>query len=67
MKVLNNIETWIEIADILAGISNGADAKFSQLSGAERAFIEQETNRVLAIIALKVFPKYLQKNAVIPL
>ena len=61
MKILNDEKVWTEIADILASIQNGEGAHYLELYGIEKAFIEQETDRILTIIALKVFPKYLEK------
>ena len=61
LTILKDMEVWLEIADILTSIQNGDDAKYHELHGVERAFIEQETDRILTIIALKVFPKYLER------
>ncbi len=61
MKILNDQKTWEEIADILAAIQNGAETKYSELQGIEKAFIAQETDAILVIVALKIFPKYLKK------
>lgn len=61
MQILQDKQTWMEVANILAEIQNGTEAKYEELHGVERAFIEQETNRILTVIALKVFPKYLEK------
>lgn len=61
MKILNDEETWKEIANELAEISGGADCKYDELHGIEKAFIAQQTDRILTIIAIKVFPKYLER------
>lgn len=42
--------TWTKIANILASIQNGDGAKFEELQGIERAFIEQETNAICEIM-----------------
>ena len=64
MKVLNDIKVWTEIADVLTEIQNGCEVKYSELRGIEKAYIKQETDRILTIVALKVFPKYLEKNLI---
>lgn len=46
MKTLTMEE---QIKDILAEITNGADAKFIELSGVEAAFVTQETERIMAL------------------
>lgn len=64
MEILNDKETWTEIANVLAGIQNGADAQYEELQGTEKAFIKQETDSILTIVALKIFPRYLEKMKV---
>lgn len=42
---------WTAIADILAGIEEGADAKFSEIPhGVQKAFVAQETNAIWKIM-----------------
>ena len=38
-----------KVKDILAGIQNGADATFSELTGVEAAFIAQETEEIMKL------------------
>ncbi len=41
---------WEKIADVLTEIQNGDGAEFKELTGIEKAFIAQETDRILKLI-----------------
>ena len=63
MEILKDRETWLEVANELCEISVGADERYEDMPDGtiQKAFVAQQTDRILTIIALKVFPKYLEK------
>lgn len=61
MEVLKDKETWTEVANVLTEVLTADQNKFEELKGVERAYIQQETDRLLTIVALKIFPKYLEQ------
>ena len=63
MEILNDEKVWNEIADCLCEIQEGADSHYSEMKNGTigKMFIKQQTDQILTIIALKVFPKYIEQ------
>lgn len=47
---------WEKIADILAGISGGADTLYRELTGIQKAFVQQETSAIWKLIWEEIMP-----------